>query len=59
MYAQAVRDVAAEHKIALLDLWKVFMNHAGWKEGQFPLPGSKAVPPNPFLRMLMHDGKYS
>lgn len=59
MYAQAVREVAADYRIALLDLWKVFMDHAGWKEGESPLPGSKALPPNPFLRMLMHDGRFS
>lgn len=56
LYADAVRDVAREHGIALLDLWTVFMKHAGWREGDNPLPGSKKLPPNPFLRMLMHDG---
>lgn len=56
LYADAAREVAAEADVAVLDLWKLLMNHAGWQEGETPLPGSKEIPPNMFLRMLLHDG---
>lgn len=60
-YAQLVRDLAAElksegHDVVLLDLWKVFMEQAGWTSGQSPLPGSKKLPENMFLKLLLHDG---
>lgn len=60
MYADAVREVAKEVQVmdvALLDLWSLMMTHAGWSEGDHPLPGSKSIAPNPFLRMLLHDGE--
>jgi len=62
-YAQQVRDLAAELKadgvnVALLDLWTVFMETAGWtKAGNEALPGSKEVPENAMLKLLLHDGK--
>lgn len=60
-YAQKVRDLAKElksegHDIVLLDLWKVFMEQAGWADGQAQLPGSKKLPENMFLKLLFHDG---
>lgn len=61
-YAQQVRDLAGELKqegvdVALLDLWSVLMETAGWKKGQSePLPGSKEVPENAILKLLLHDG---
>ena len=56
LYADAVRDVAEKHNVTLLDLWAVFMRHAGWQGGDAPLLGSRSLPPNSHLRMLMHDG---
>lgn len=60
-YAQRVRDLAKELKsegvdIALLDLWTVMIQQAGWTPGQTPLPGSKELPENVFLKLLLHDG---
>jgi len=44
--------------VALLDLWSVFMKTAGWKWGDgIPLPGSKEVPENAMLKLLLHDGR--
>lgn len=57
MYADAAREVAKEQNVAVLDLWSVLMKHAGWSEGEHPLPGSKKLPRNPFMRMMLHDGK--
>lgn len=57
LYAEGVKEVAKQQGVALLDLWAIFMKHAGFKEDAYPLPGAKDIAPNPFLRMLMHDGK--
>jgi len=56
LYVDVVREIAQTHGIALLDLWLCFMKHAGWKEGDAALAGSKKMEPNAFLRMLLHDG---
>lgn len=56
LYVDVVRDIAESHEVALLDLWLLFMKHAGWKDGDAMLPGSKKTEPNAFLRMLLHDG---
>lgn len=61
LYAEAVKDVASQHDVALVDLWTLFMNHAGWEENSNPqaqIPGSKSLEPNSVLRMLLHDGMY-
>lgn len=57
-YADATREVGLELGLAVLDLWSIFMKHAGWKEGQ-PLAGSKNVPENRALQSLLRDGMYS
>lgn len=59
LYADVVREVAKSQKVGLLDLWTVLMKHAGWNEGTKPLPGSKELPPNTFMRLLLHDGEFS
>lgn len=56
-YADASRQVGIDSDVAILDIWSLFMEHAGWKEGQ-PLPGSKAVAENDVLRALLRDGIY-
>ena len=56
-YADASRQVGNDSDVAILDIWSLFMEHAGWKEGQ-PLPGSKAVAENDVLRALLRDGIY-
>ena len=40
---------------AVLDLWGVMMNEAGWKPGQ-PLAGSKRLPENSYLQKHFLDG---
>lgn len=59
LYAEAVCEVAKELDVAVLDFWSLLMTQAGWKEGDYPLPGSKELPPNMHLRMLLHDGESS
>lgn len=60
LYADAVRDLAAQHGIACLDLWTIFSKHAGWsgEDNGSPLPGSTQIPENAFMRMLLHDGLF-
>jgi isoamyl acetate esterase len=57
-YADVTREVGLELGLAVLDLWSIFMNHAGWREGQ-PLAGSKRAPENRLLQALLRDGMYS
>ena len=54
-YADAARAIGEELGVTVLDLWSVFMERAGWKEGQ-PLPGSKELPGNQVLQDLLCDG---
>lgn len=54
-YAEAVRKVARQLEVPVLDVWYAFMKAAGWKEGD-PLPGSSSIPQNPVLVRLLHDG---
>lgn len=56
VYADAARAIGEELGLEVLDLWSIFMERAGWKEGQ-PLPGSKEVPGNQVLQELLCDGK--
>ena len=56
LYAEAAREVAKQNSIETLDLHTIFLKHAGQKGGDSLLEGSKQKPPNPFLRMLLHDG---
>jgi isoamyl acetate esterase len=56
-YADAVREVAAELGIPVLDMWSRCMELAGWRPGQ-PLEGSKDLPPNPKFDDLFVDGKW-
>ena len=56
MYAEAAKEISEEHHVVLLDLFSLFMRHAGYEERSTVLPGSKQLPPNPILRMLVHDG---
>jgi hypothetical protein len=43
--------------LALLDLWAVMMKQAGWQSGQSKLPGSRELPENMVLKLMLHDGK--
>ena len=54
-YADATVEVAKELGIAVLDLWSIFMEKAGWKQGE-PLIGSKKVARSDFLDSLLIDG---
>lgn len=58
LYAEAVKKVAEKNRAVVLDLYEVFMKHAGQKIGEEVLEGSKEKPNNPFLRMLLHDGEF-
>ena len=55
-YADAVRDVGVDLGVAVLDIWSVFMEMAGWKEGD-PLVGSKKVARSKVLGRLLADGR--
>ena len=56
MYADAARDLGKIEGIVVLDMWSVYMQWAGWKEGE-TLLGSKSCPQSKELSELMHDGK--
>ena len=55
LYAETVRQVGKELNLPVLDVWRSFMNEAGWKEGE-PLPGSSEIEQNQILVRLLHDG---
>ena len=54
-YADASRTVGDELGVAVLDLWKVLMLEAGWRDGE-TLIGSKKRQPVPRFTELTHDG---
>lgn len=54
-YADACRMVGAELCLAVVDLWSIFMEKAGWKYGK-PLTGSKSVERSKVLGTLLSDG---
>lgn len=56
-YANAARKVGEELQLPVLDLWSIFMQKAGWVEGQ-PLPGCRGVERNQLIEDLMYDGEY-
>ena len=55
-YADACRDVAKDLDVPIVDLWTVFAEAAGWKEGGI-VPGSKGTDRNDVLGSLLVDGK--
>ncbi|KAK0654143.1 Isoamyl acetate-hydrolyzing esterase 1-like protein [Lasiodiplodia hormozganensis] len=54
-YANAARKVGEELQLPVLDLWSIFMQKAGWVEGE-PLPGCRGVERNQLIEDLMYDG---
>ena len=56
-YAEVAKKAALANGAILLDLYTVLMNHAEHQEGDAVLEGSKEKPDNPFLKMLLHDGR--
>ena len=59
LYADATREVGVAHNVTVLDLYAVFMRHAGQSKEDSLLEGSKEKPPNAQLRRLLHDGKWN
>lgn len=56
-YAEAVRGLGKRLNCPVVDLWKAFAKEAGWTEGsEGPLPGSKQLPRNEFLKDTLNDG---
>jgi lysophospholipase L1-like esterase len=55
-YADACRELGKQLDTPVVDLWTVFMEAAGWKEGG-PLPGAKGADRNQVLGSLLLDGK--
>ncbi|KAK6341289.1 hypothetical protein TWF696_008370 [Orbilia brochopaga] len=54
-YAEAAIEVADEVGVEVVKLWHVFMDYAGWKEGD-PLLGDINVPKSDKLDELLSDG---
>ncbi|KAF3915396.1 hypothetical protein AA313_de0208014 [Arthrobotrys entomopaga] len=54
-YAETAIAVAEENGVEVLKLWHVFMEAAGWKEGD-PLIGDIHVPKSEELGELLSDG---
>jgi hypothetical protein len=44
--------------VPVLDVWGIFMELAGWKEGDEILPGSKAAGKSEVLAGLLSDGQF-
>lgn len=57
-YAAATRKLGAETGVPVLDVWGLFMERAGWKEGDAVLPGSKAAGKSEVLAELLVDGEF-
>lgn len=57
LYADAAKEVARNESVALLDLYGIFIENAGGVRDDHALPGSLQTEPNPFIRMLLHDGE--
>ncbi len=55
-YAEACRAVGEKLDIPVLDLWTIFMQKAGWKEGE-PLPGDMSIAQNHWLKEGLFDGR--
>lgn len=55
-YAQAVRDLGAEHDIPVLDIWTAMMARAGHSRHDGMMPGSLGAPANETLQSFLHDG---
>jgi hypothetical protein len=51
-----VKELGKEMGVPVLDVWGLFMEKAGWKEGDSVLPGSKAAGKSQALSELLHDG---
>jgi hypothetical protein len=57
IYADACRQVGEKDNLPIVDLWRAFMNKAGWR-GENPLPGSRSTANNEILESLLVDGIY-
>ena len=55
-YAEACREMGKDLVVPVVDIWTLFAEAAGWKEGG-PLPGSKGTDRNQVLGSLLVDGK--
>jgi hypothetical protein len=59
-YAHIVKAVGAETGMAVLDVWSIFMDKAGWKGGEGEvLPGSLENGMSEVLGELSDDGELS
>lgn len=57
-YAQIVKEVGAETGLAVLDVWGIFMEKAGWKDSEGEvLPGRSLAPRNKVLEEFLYDGE--
>ena len=59
LYADACKEVGQDLRVpelAILDLWSIFMDAAGYEPGK-PLPGSKKTVKSPILGQLLSDGR--
>ncbi len=56
-YADVVQELGLTYSFPVVDLWKLFMNKAGWS-GEEPLIGSKSTAKNDVLPELLSDGMY-
>ena len=57
LYANAVAKVGVQSKIAILDIWTIFMQLAGWRLGDRVLPGSKDMERKLIFAELLCDGE--
>jgi hypothetical protein len=55
-YADACREVGNRQNVAVLDLWAVIMEKAGWN-GEGPLLGRVGFEQSPVLKDLLADGE--
>jgi hypothetical protein len=57
-YARIVKEVGKESGVSVLDVWGVFMERAGWKDGDM-LPGSMELGLSAVLEGLLDDGEFN
>ena len=56
-YADVVREVGKHLGIAVLDIWTIFIQMAGWRPGDRHLPGSKEMNRALIFGELLYDGE--
>ena len=55
-YVNVCREVGSELKVPVVDIWTLFLRHAGWVEGE-PLLGTRGIAANGVFQSFFSDGE--